>query len=73
MNKNLILKSIIFIAMYIVATIAISYFRDGEELMEILTDRWYEYVLLFPVIIGFNYFFDKKNKKASKNKFYKDL
>ena len=70
---KIVIKSVVFVIIYLIATVAISYLRDGEEILAILGDRWYEYVLLLPVVIWFNYFFDKKSKKANKNKFYKDL
>jgi len=69
--KNLLLKSIVFTALYMVATIAISILKQGKQITEILTERWYEYILLFFVILWFNNFIDKKGK--NKNKFYKDL
>lgn len=71
--KDTILKSIVFTIVYILATIAISYFKEGKELLDTLGERWYEYIILFFVIVWFNNFIDKKNKKRNKNKFYKDL
>ena len=72
MKKNLI-KSIVFILVYGLATIAISFFKEEKGILETLGDRWYEYIILFFVILWFNNFTDKKNKERNKNKFYKDL
>jgi len=72
MKKN-ILKSITFIVLYAIATVAISHIKEGKEILDIFQHRWYEYVILFIVLIWFNNFMDKKSKKANKNKFYKDL
>ena len=71
--KNILIKSIVFTIVYALATIAISYSKEGKEVLEVLVERWYEYVILFFVIVWFNNFIDKKNKKRNKNKFYKDL
>ena len=72
MKKNLI-KSTVFVIVYALATIAISFFKEEKELLETLSERWYEYVILYFVVIWFNNFIDKKNKKRNQNKFYKDL
>ncbi len=71
--KNILIKSIVFSMVYTLATIAISSFKKSKTVLEILSERWYEYIILFFVIIWFNSFIDKKNKKRNKNKFYKDL
>lgn len=72
MKKNLI-KSFVFTIVYALATIAISYIKEHKAVLEILSERWYEYLILLFVIIWFNSFIDKKNKKINKNRFYKDL
>ena len=69
--KNILIKSIVFTIVYTLATIAISFFKEEKEVLETLGERWYEYVILFLVIVWFNIFIDKKNKK--RNKFYKNL
>lgn len=69
--RNNIIKSVVFTVLYTLATIAISYFKDNKEILEVLSERWYEYVILFFVILWFNNFIDKKSK--NKNKFYKGL
>ena len=71
--KNILIKSIVFTIVYTLATIAISYFKESKTVLGILSERWYEYIILFFVIVWFNNFIDKKNKKRNKNKFYKDL
>ena len=72
MKKNLI-KSTVFVIVYLLATIAISFFKEEKGILETLSERWYEYVILYFVVIWFNNFIDKKNKKRNQNKFYKDL
>lgn len=69
--KNNFIKSIVFTVVYTLATIAISYFKENKDIFGVLSERWYEYVILFFVILWFNNFIDKKSK--NKNKFYKDL
>lgn len=69
--RNNIIKSVVFTVLYTLTTIAISYFKDNKEILEVLSERWYEYVILFFVILWFNNFIDKKSK--NKNKFYKGL
>jgi len=71
--KNTIVKSIVFTIIYTFVTIAVSYYKEGKNVLEVLSERWYEYIILFFVIIWFNNFIDRKNKKRDKNKFYKDL
>ena len=71
--KNTIIKSIVFTIIYTFVTIAISYYKEGKDVIEVLNERWYEYIILFFVIIWFNNFIDRKNKKRNKNKLYKDL
>ncbi|MEN8137163.1 MAG: hypothetical protein ABFR62_01905 [Bacteroidota bacterium] len=71
--KKIFLKSITFTALYTIAIIAIGHFRDKIEIKTIVSERWYEFILLFFVMMGFNYYFDKKSKNNNKNKFYKDL
>ena len=71
MKKNLFLKSIVFTILYVIATVAISVVKHEKQIVEVLTERWYEYIILFFVILWFNNFIDKKGK--NKNKFYKDL
>jgi hypothetical protein len=71
MKKNLFLKSIVFTILYVVATVAISVLKHEKQIVEVLSERWYEYIILFFVILWFNNFIDKKGK--NNNKFYKDL
>jgi hypothetical protein len=71
MKKNLFLKSIVFTILYVVATVAISVLKHEKQMVEVLSARWYEYIILFFVILWFNSFIDKKGK--NNNKFYKDL
>ena len=69
--RNNFIKVIVFTILYTLATIAISYVKENNEVLETLSERWYEYVILFFVMLWFNNFMDKKGK--NKNKFYKDL
>ncbi|MCK5824570.1 MAG: hypothetical protein KAG96_04115 [Ichthyobacteriaceae bacterium] len=71
--KIIFLKSITFLILYIAGTVAKAYYKDGVDIMDTLLLRWYEYIILFLVMIGFNYYADKKKEKANKHKFYKEL
>ena len=72
MKKHLI-KSTVFIIVYALTTITISFFKEGKDVIDTLGERWYEYIILFLVVVWFNVFIDKKNKKRNKNKFYREL
>ena len=71
MKKNLLLKSLSFTVLYAIATVAISVLKEHKQIVEVLSERWYEYIILFFVMLWFNNFIDKKGKKN--HKFYKDL
>jgi len=71
MKKNLLLKSLSFTVLYAIATIAISVLKEHKQITEVLSERWYEYIILFFVMLWFNNFIDKKGKKN--HKFYKNL
>ena len=71
--KKILLKSLTFVALYSAAVTAIAFYRDGIAVRITLNDRWHEFVILLIVMIGFNFYFDNKFNKPTKNKFYKDL